>query len=103
MAGEALVSAGPWGLLLLTVSAVLTAFIRGSLVSSSSRDREIERLSAGWEARLAEAVARETDWRAAFGKSEERADLQAEQLAKLMSYAQATDQILRSLPRGAVT
>lgn len=98
MAADLLASAGPWGLLVLTVSAVLTALIRGALVSGSS----VNRLVGAYERQAAEATRREQDWRAAFEKSELRADLQAEQLSRLMTYAQATDQILRSLPGGAI-
>jgi hypothetical protein len=116
--GPALATVGPWGLLILTVAAVLTAFIKGALVSGSSVERtearyqaeltrittagetERTRLVALWEARLNESRQREQDWRAAFERSEERADLLASQTEKLMTYAQTTDQFLRSLPRG---
>lgn len=96
-----LASLGPWGLLILVVSTVLTAFVRGWLVSSTNHQAELNRLVVAWEARLLEAGRRELDWRTAFMASEQRGDVQAEQLGKLMAYAQATDQILRSLPRGA--
>lgn len=101
--GQALVKLGPWGLLVLVVSVVLTSFVRGGLVAGTSvratearHQGEIERLTKLWEARLAESCKREQDWRAAFERSEERSDVLATQVDKLSMYAQATDQLLRS-------
>jgi hypothetical protein len=118
--GPALATLGPWGLLILTVAAVLTAFIRGMLVPGSRLDKaedrhlkdletrradheaEKTRMVTMWEARLNESRTREQDWRAAFERSEERGDVLALQVDKLMAYAQTTDALLRAIPRGDV-
>lgn len=109
--GPALATVGPWGLLIMVVASVLTAFIKGALVSSGRVDRQVEALTSQhtsqlaelrtiWEARLSEGRQREQDWREAFRSSEERADLLAGQVDRLMTYAQTADQLLRALPRG---
>ena len=109
--GPALTTVGPWGLLILVVASVLTAFIKGALVSSGRVDRQVEALTsqhtsqlvelrAIWEARLNEGRQREQDWRAAFERSEDRADLLAGQVEQLGVYARTADQLLRALPRG---
>ncbi len=117
--GPGLATLGPWGLLITAVATILIAFIKGGLVSGTQvkaaeerYQKELDRLTTSgeaerarlvtlWEARLKESHTREQDWRAAFQGSEERADLLAGQVDKLMTYAQTADQLLRSIPKGS--
>lgn len=118
LAGKVAIAAGPWAVALSLLLGLLVAFSKEIIVTGKARDRlaaayeaqilriredhaaENARLAALNEGRLGESLKREQDWRAAFERSEERADLLAGQVEKLMVYAQTTDQFLRALPRG---
>jgi K+-sensing histidine kinase KdpD len=105
LVGPALLTAGPWGLLIALVAVVVTAFVKGALVAGSTvaatearYQAEQARLVALWEARLTESGQRERDWRDAYQRAEQRGDVMAEQLDQLLTYAQTTERVLRALP-----
>jgi hypothetical protein len=82
---------GPWGLTLAMAASILVAFLRDGLVSGASVRRadertqaEMTRLVEQWEARLAEAAARETAWQTAALQSDQRADVASQQVAELI-------------------
>lgn len=86
--------AGPWSLLLGVLVAGLYAILRGSLVPAS----QVDRLTAQWEARLAESHERELAWRTAYERTEEARSVNAQQLGELMTLARTTEALLRALP-----
>jgi hypothetical protein len=86
--------AGPWTLLLGVLVAGLYAILRGTLVPAS----QVDRLTAQWEARLAESHERELAWRQAYERTEEARDVNARQLGELMNLGQTTVALLRALP-----
>lgn len=116
--GPGLATLGPWGLLITAVATIVFAFITGKLVSGNQvkaieerNQKELDRITAYgeaerarlvalWEARLIESHTRERDWKVAFERSEQRADVLAGQVDKLMTYAQTADQLLRAIPGG---
>lgn len=84
----------PWAAVLGLVLAGLRYIMTGGLVPRSTLDV----LTAQWEARLGESHQREQDWRTAYQRAAERADVQAAQFGELMTYAKTTDAIVRALP-----
>ena len=72
----------------------LRSLVAGQLVPG----RTVDRLTSQWEARLAESHGREQLWQTAYERSEERANVQAQQLGELMTLARTTDALLRALP-----
>lgn len=90
-------AAGPWAALLGVLIAGLYAILRGTLVPAS----QVDRLTAQWEARLAESHERELAWRAAYQRTEEARSVNASQLGELMTLARTTEALLRALPRPA--
>ena len=93
---EVVQAGGPWVALLGVVLLGLRYILGGKLVPRSTLDV----LAAQWEARLGESHTREQDWRTAYQRAAERADVQAGQLGELMTYAKTTDAIVRALPSG---
>lgn len=89
---EAILNAGPWGLLLLTGAVILIAFLREGLVSGTTMRRyedrardEIARLTEQWEQRLDESQQREAEWRAIAELHDQRADTAARQVDELIA------------------
>lgn len=98
-------AAGPWAALFGLLLAGLYGLLRGSLVSGAQLDRLTEQwearltaLTEHYESRIAESHQREQDWRTAYERTDERADVQGEQVAELLTYARAADAVLRALP-----
>lgn len=79
-------TAGPWAALLGLLLAGLYAILGGRLVPAA----QVDRLTAQWEARLAESHQREADWREAYQRSEEARSVTAAQLGELMVLARTT-------------
>jgi hypothetical protein len=73
------------------------AYQKGTLVSGSASNENLDRLTLLWEARLDESHERENQWREAHGRSEEARNLLTQQNDKLLVYAEATDRFIRSL------
>jgi hypothetical protein len=76
------------------IVAGLYSLLKGLLVPG----RTVDRLTDQWEARLAESHRREQLWQLAYERSEDRANVQAQQLGELMALARTTDALLRALP-----
>jgi len=94
-AQQIVAAAGPWAALLGVLVAGLNAILRGTLVTAS----QVDRLTAQWEARLAESHQRELAWRAAYERTEEARGVDSRQLGELMTLARTTEALLRALPR----
>jgi len=87
-------AAGPWIALLGVLVAGLRAIIRGGLVPGST----VDRITAQWEARLAESHERELLWRQAYERTEKARTIDASQLGELMILVRTTEALLRALP-----
>lgn len=101
-------AAGPWVGLFGLLLAGLYAILRGALVPRSHVDllREqwearLTEVTEHYEGRIAEGHRREQDWRTAYERTDERADLQGAQVVELLSLARTADALLRALPAAA--
>jgi len=84
----------PWLALFGVVVTGLRMIMSGGLVPRSQQ----EVLVAQWEARLAESLQREQDWRAAFIASDAAREVESKSLADLIIYARSADRVLSNLP-----
>lgn len=101
---DAAAAAGPWVLLVGTLVGAIRAVFVGALVPRP----QVDELKEQWEARLAdleqrltESHQREQDWRTAYERTDERADVTGAQVAELLTIARTTDAVLQALPLAA--
>jgi DNA-binding GntR family transcriptional regulator len=90
----------PGGALVALIVFAVIAVWRGWLVPKTTVDRldqAVARVEAVQEKRLAESVARETEWRSAWVAAEHARRLQAEQIGDLLELAKTTDAFIRGL------
>ncbi len=83
---------GAAGILALAVLAVLRGWLVPRKVLEEAREDR--------EARLVDMRQQVDDWKAAFQASEQRATVLAGQVGELLELARATDEFVRSVPRG---
>ena len=91
---------GPGGGLVALIAAAVLAVIRGWLVPKRTVDQLAEataRVEAVQAQRLADSVARESEWKAAWQAADEARRVQAEQLRELLELGRTMDAFIRSL------
>lgn len=98
--GDLLFRNAPGGALVALIVFAVLAVWRGWLVPKSTVDKldeAVARVEAVQEKRLAESVARESEWKAAWLASEKARALQADQIGDLLELAKTTDAFIRGL------
>lgn len=91
MAADYLGTAGPWACLLGVLVAGLYAILRGKLVPGAT----VDRLTAEWESRLADAQDEKADWKEAHRLERETREKQGEALRESLEVARAAEEALK--------
>lgn len=100
--GPLLFRNAPGGALVTLIVFAVLAVWRGWLVPKTTVDKldaALARVEAVQEKRLAESIAREQEWKAAWMAAEQARQLSADQVGDLLELAKTTDAFIRTLPR----